>query len=89
MDPTFVEYDLDAEDEAWLTEFNGEQERLSADKFETMLWRLDVSNAEATDRIYAFGGMYWLYYRDCFVTLLKINKCLRSLLVGFLGKPPK
>lgn len=55
-DPTLVEYDLDVEDEAWLQAFNGDQERLSPEKFETMLWRLDIANAEATDRIFAFQG---------------------------------
>ena len=55
-DPTLVEYDLDTEDEGWLAEFNGEQERLAPEKFEGMLWRLDVANAEATDKVYAFQG---------------------------------
>lgn len=55
-DPIQVEYDLDAEDEAWLKRLNGPQERLSADKFETMLWKLDLWNAEATDKVFAFQG---------------------------------
>lgn len=53
-DPTFVEYDLDSEDETWLANFNRDQDRLSSEKFETMLWKLDVANAEATDKIFAF-----------------------------------
>jgi enhancer of polycomb-like protein len=55
-DPTFVEYDLDSEDESWLAEFNRDQERLTADKFEAMLWKLDVGNADATDKVFAFHG---------------------------------
>ncbi len=58
-DPTLVEYDLDADDESWLAEYNRDQERLSMDKFETMLWRLDVANAEATDKSFAFQGKHW------------------------------
>lgn len=55
-DPTYVEYDLDSEDERWLEEFNGDQERLSVHKFEMMLWKLDVHNAEATDRVLTLSG---------------------------------
>lgn len=55
-DPTLVEYDVDSEDEKWLREFNGDQERLSLDKFEAMLWKLDVANAEATDKVFSFHG---------------------------------
>lgn len=39
-DETFVEYDLDKEDEAWLQRFNAGQPRISSAKFETMLWVL-------------------------------------------------
>jgi enhancer of polycomb-like protein len=55
-DPTLVEYDLDVGDERWLVEFNGEQERLSQAKLEAMLWKLDVANSEATDKIFSFQG---------------------------------
>ena len=55
-DTTFVEYDLDAEDEAWLKQLNREQDRLSEEKFEAMLWRLDVANGEALDKVFAFQG---------------------------------
>ena len=54
-DKTLVEYDLDAEDEAWLSVFNGEQERLDPDKFEKMLWVLDIENGKASDRVYGVG----------------------------------
>lgn len=53
-DPTLVEYDLDTDDEIWLNNFNKDQERLSTSKFEAMLWKLDVANAEATDKSLAF-----------------------------------
>lgn len=39
-DETFVEYDLDKEDEAWLLSFNAGQPRISSAKLETMLWVL-------------------------------------------------
>lgn len=55
-DPSFVEYDLDLEDEAWLKEFNGDQERITPEKFEAMLWHLDIANSEALDKVYAFQG---------------------------------
>lgn len=55
-DPSFVEYDLDLEDEAWLKEFNGDQERITPEKFEAMLWHLDIANSEAIDKMYAFQG---------------------------------
>ncbi len=55
-DSTFVEYDLDVEDETWLKQFNGEQERLTEEKFEAMLWRLDMANADATDKCFSFQG---------------------------------
>jgi len=55
-DPSFVEYDIDPDDEAWLASFNGDQVRLSETKLETMLWKLDVANAAATDRIFSFQG---------------------------------
>ena len=56
-DPTFVEYDLDSEDFQWLSQINTDgQERLSAEKMEMMLWKLDLANAEATDKVFSFQG---------------------------------
>ena len=56
-DPTFVEYDLDSEDFEWLREINNDgQERLSPEKLEMMLWKLDLANAEATDKVFSFQG---------------------------------
>lgn len=60
-DPTFVEYDLDSEDFEWLTTVNIDvQERLSPEKFEMMLWKLDIANAEATDHVFSFQGLFCL-----------------------------
>jgi hypothetical protein len=48
----YVEYDLDNEDEDWLEAYNaGAANRLSEEKFEQMLWRLETSNAEANQRV--------------------------------------
>ncbi len=55
-DPTFVEYDLDSDDEDWIKNFNHDTERLPEEKFEMMLWKLEIANAAATDRVYAFMG---------------------------------
>lgn len=37
-----IEYDLDAEDSRWLDEYNGGQQRLSADKMELMMWKVSL-----------------------------------------------
>ena len=44
-----VEYDLDNEDEDWLTAYNDGQNRLPAEKFEAMIWKLEVCCGEATE----------------------------------------
>lgn len=51
-----MEYDLDSEDERWLETFNGNQERLTEEKFEMMIWKLDAGNAAANDRVWAMSG---------------------------------
>jgi Enhancer of polycomb-like len=55
-DERLVEYDIDTEDERWLEQFNGGQERLSQRRFEQMIYRLELANAEATDRALAAAG---------------------------------
>jgi enhancer of polycomb-like protein len=55
-DATYTEYDIDAEDARWLAALNRDQERLSLDSFEAMLWKLDVACAEATDKVVSFSG---------------------------------
>lgn len=55
-DPHFVEYDMDSEDERWLEEYNQGQERLPEGKFEDAIWRLEITNAEATDQALNAAG---------------------------------
>ncbi|MEW5317204.1 MAG: hypothetical protein WDW38_008525 [Sanguina aurantia] len=47
----YVEYDLEGDDEDWLAAFNAGTMRLTDDKLEKLLWRLEVANAEANDRV--------------------------------------
>lgn len=49
-DESFVEYDLDVADKEWLEKFNDGQEKLPARRFELLLWRLELVNAEANER---------------------------------------
>nr|GLL49133.1 uncharacterized protein LOC109172259 [Ipomoea trifida]GMD98617.1 enhancer of polycomb-like protein 1 [Ipomoea batatas]GME11638.1 enhancer of polycomb-like protein 1 [Ipomoea batatas] len=46
----FVEYDLDNEDEDWLHEFNRERKILPAEKFETILYKLEVLDHKSRER---------------------------------------
>jgi len=58
-DEAYVEYDLDGEDEAWLARFNaGGLNRLSDDKLERMLWRLEIACHEATVHALEAAGAY-------------------------------
>ena len=50
-DAYMVEYDMDEEDEAWLKDFNGNQERLTADKLEYCLWKLECAWSEAQEAV--------------------------------------
>ena len=56
LDERFVEYDLDSEDERWLDDFNMGQDRLPPRRLEYLLWRLELANAEATDRALSGAG---------------------------------
>ncbi|CEG00330.1 Enhancer of polycomb-like, N-terminal [Ostreococcus tauri] len=47
----YVEYDLDNEDEDWLENYNDGADVLSAEKFEEMLWKLELACSEANERI--------------------------------------
>lgn len=51
-----MEYDLDEADWKWLNKFNQGQERLPARRFELLLWRLELANAEANDQQSAMTG---------------------------------
>ncbi|WOK98153.1 enhancer of polycomb-like protein 1 isoform X1 [Canna indica] len=46
----FVEYDIDNEDEDWLEEFNNERKIISPEKFETLLFKLEVLDHKARER---------------------------------------
>ncbi len=58
LDERFVEYDLDSEDERWLDGFNQGQDRLPPRRLEGLLWRLELANAEATDRALSGAGAF-------------------------------
>ena len=55
-DERFIEYDLDEEDQEWLDGLNRGQDRLPARRMELLMWRLELANAEATDRALAAAG---------------------------------
>ena len=44
-----VEYDLDNDDDDWLTQYNDGQNRLPAEKLELMIWKLEIACGEATE----------------------------------------
>ncbi|KAL4205524.1 hypothetical protein AMTRI_Chr01g115030 [Amborella trichopoda] len=46
----FVEYDLDNEDEDWLEEFNNERKILSPERFENLLFKLEVLDHKTRER---------------------------------------
>ncbi|KAL5554758.1 hypothetical protein UlMin_042159 [Ulmus minor] len=46
----FVEYDLDNEDEDWLQEFNRDRKLLAPDKFESIIFKLEVMDHKARER---------------------------------------
>jgi len=62
LDERFVEYDLDSEDERWLGALNGGQDRLPPRRLESLIWRLELANAEATDRALAGAGEQAIKY---------------------------
>ncbi|XP_019453635.1 PREDICTED: enhancer of polycomb homolog 2-like [Lupinus angustifolius] len=46
----FIEYDLDNEDEDWLSEFNEERNILTPEMFESLLFKLEVLDHKARER---------------------------------------
>ena len=52
-----MEYDLDDLDLDWLERFNNGQDKLPARRFELLLWRLELINAEANERHTTAAGL--------------------------------
>ncbi|GKV26856.1 hypothetical protein SLEP1_g36077 [Rubroshorea leprosula] len=46
----FIEYDLDNEDEDWLLEFNKDKKILSPEKFENLVFKLEILDHKARER---------------------------------------
>ncbi|GAV75800.1 EPL1 domain-containing protein, partial [Cephalotus follicularis] len=46
----FVEYDLDNEDESWLQDFNKDRKILTSEKFESLLFKMEVLDHKARER---------------------------------------
>jgi hypothetical protein len=74
----FVECDLDADDIGWLDKFNGATGLLPREKFEMMLWKLEVSCFEATDRTLVAAGEHVLEPR--------VSLCGRGRVCGLLWR---
>jgi len=53
---TTVEYDVDTDDDRWLENINRGQDRLSHQKFELMISKLEHANAKANDRTLSAAG---------------------------------
>ncbi len=53
---TTVEYDVDTDDDQWLENINRGQDRLSHQKFELMISKLEHANAKANDRTLSAAG---------------------------------
>lgn len=51
-----MEYDADSEDDGWLENINRGQDRLSVQKFELMIWKLELANAAANERTLSAAG---------------------------------
>eukprot|EP00249_Psilotum_nudum_P021124 c27981_g2_i1 orf=317-1837(-) len=62
----FVDYDLDDEDEDWLQQFNNERNILSPERFEWMLYKLEILDHKARERT---GGMLATNGAPMFVVL--------------------
>eukprot|EP00252_Welwitschia_mirabilis_P025861 TRINITY_DN8242_c0_g1_i1.p1 TRINITY_DN8242_c0_g1~~TRINITY_DN8242_c0_g1_i1.p1 ORF type:complete len:461 (+),score=106.91 TRINITY_DN8242_c0_g1_i1:486-1868(+) len=52
----YVEYDLDDEDEDWLQDFNKEKRVLSPERFESMLYKLEIMDHKARERAVGSGA---------------------------------
>ncbi|WOK92953.1 enhancer of polycomb-like protein 1 [Canna indica] len=54
----FVEYDLDDEDDEWLEDFNYEKKILTPEKFETILFKLEIMDHKARERAGVIAPTY-------------------------------
>ncbi|MQL92375.1 hypothetical protein Taro_025005 [Colocasia esculenta] len=71
----FVEYDLDNEDEDWLQEFNNERKILSAEKFETLMFKLEVLDQKTRER----AGMIAPILGSAVPVLLQLDAAAEAL----------
>ena len=76
-DDNFVEYDLDARDKEWLEKFNGGQDKLPARRFELLIWRLELINAEANERHTTATGL-----SACFVVGYPCSNCIQFIAIA-------
>ena len=86
-DENFVEYDLDENDREWLENFNKGQDRLPPRRFELLIWRLELINAEANERHSTAAGdvrfispSHFFKYPRC--TNQSLRTCMRSYIFG-------
>lgn len=71
----FVEYDLDNEDEDWLSEFNEEREILTPEMFESLLFKLEVLDHKARER----AGLLTATLGSPIPVLLRFETAIESL----------
>ncbi|CAA6672372.1 unnamed protein product [Spirodela intermedia] len=71
----FTEYDLDDEDEDWLEEFNNERNILSAEKFESLLFKLEVLDHKTRER----AGILALTFGSPAPVLLQLDSAAEAI----------
>ncbi|KAG1363833.1 enhancer of polycomb-like protein 1 [Cocos nucifera] len=70
-----VEYDLDNEDEDWLQQFNNEKKILAPEKFETLLFKLEVLDHKTRER----AGIMAPAFGSPVPVLLQLDSAVESL----------
>ncbi|XP_010928160.1 uncharacterized protein [Elaeis guineensis] len=71
----FAEYDLDNEDEDWLQQFNNEKKILAPEKFETLLFKLEVLDHKTRER----AGIMAPAFGSPVPVLLQLDSAVESL----------